>query len=135
MEKKINVNFVQFWVFKHVENFYDPIAQNLSDDNVDVENSQIDISSQSLWSKYKIASVPGDGHCLMHALSLSLEKQLSIKRSVSELLYLLQIESITNKHEYMKFLTNEFKNITHHMLIPMSIWVCMTPLWEMWFPQ
>ena len=55
--------------------------------------------------------MPPDGHCLLHAVSLSMVSQLEVSdTSVDMLLKLLEEEIITNIEHYNAFVVNEYKD-------------------------
>ena len=55
--------------------------------------------------------MPPDGHCLLHAVSISMVSQLEVSdTSVDMLLKLLEEETINNIEHYKAFVVNDYKD-------------------------
>ena len=63
---------------------------------------------EKFWKIYRVTPVPGDGHCLLHAIVKSCASQRPDKYEIHEekLLHLLRRETLENSHRYMQFLLN-----------------------------
>ena len=88
-----------------------PLSNNYSalDDVINVESTSILRSANcdpNVLSQFAVHSVPGDGHCFMHALSISMKHQLNISHNVKTLLCLLRKECTDHPGRYMPFIVN-----------------------------
>ena len=95
----------------------------LSTDDVDMYsvNDVHDIAP----ARYVRHRCPGDGHCLMHAMTLSLNSQFHTEYplySVPILLDIIQHETCTNLHNYLQFIRENSCDI---LLEQMHNYICI----------
>ena len=77
----------------------------------DTFSFSIDPNVDSFWLQYVLKNVPGDGHCFMHALSVSLQYQHDMSFSTGDLLNVLRDECNRNRYIYFDFLTHSSRQV------------------------
>ena len=94
----------------HMSNKYSVLTTN---DDVNVATDTCvcgamccDLNAPLFLSQYKVLTVPGDGYCFLHAISMSMKSQLNISHDVSSLLNLLHSKVMSNYDQYLSFLEN-----------------------------
>ena len=60
--------------------------------------NQFDPNSEQFWSKFNVYRCPGDGHCLIHALTETFNRQATLSEEFNEYMFLEAIrrETVTN---------------------------------------